>query len=228
MIGVVIPAHNEESLIGACLESIAAASQCLRLQGETVRVVVVCDHCSDATRSIARQGKAEIIDLDVRNVGQARAAGAELALRAGARWLAFTDADTQVSPQWLSEQLALGVDAVCGTIGVARWSVYGPRMKEHFRLTYTDCDGHRHVHGANLGVSAQAYRLAGGFGALASGEDVALVEALQRSGASIAWSARPRVTTSARADFRAPGGFGATLSRIERDGSWAGRTPLTA
>lgn len=228
MIGVVIPAHNEESLIGACLESIAAASQCPRLQGETVRVVVVCDYCSDDTRRVAHQWKAETLELDARNVGRARAAGAELALRAGARWLAFTDADTQVSPQWLSEQLALDVDAVCGTIGVARWSVYGPRMKEHFRLTYTDRDGHRHVHGANLGVSAQAYRLAGGFGALASGEDVALVEALQRSGVRIAWSARPRVTTSARADFRAPGGFGATLSRIERDQSWAGQTQLAA
>jgi glycosyltransferase involved in cell wall biosynthesis len=226
MIGVVIPAHNEEALIGVCLESIAAASQCLRLQGESVRVIVVCDHCSDGTRSIAENWKAETLDLAVRNVGQARAAGAEMALRAGARWLAFTDADTQVSPQWLSEQLALDVDAVCGTIGVVQWSVYGRRMKEHFSLTYTDRDGHRHVHGANLGVSAKAYRLAGGFEALASGEDVALVDALQRSGARIAWSARPRVTTSARADFRAPDGFGATLSRIERECSWAGHTPV--
>ncbi len=228
MIGVVIPAHNEEALIGPCLESIATAARCPRLQGEAVWVIVVCDHCTDGTLGVARQLMAQTLELSARNVGQARAAGAELALRAGARWLAFTDADTLVSPQWLSEQLALDADAVCGTIGVAHWSGYGQRMSQHFRLTYTDADGHRHIHGANLGVSAQAYVRAGGFGALASGEDVALVAGLQRSGARIAWSARPRVSTSARSDFRAPGGFGATLSRIERERSWADQMPLAA
>ena len=220
LIGVIVPAHNEEELIGACLESIAAASRCTGLQGERVRVVVVCDHCSDGTALVARQLQVETLELSARNVGQARAAGAEHALLAGARWLAFTDADTLVSPQWLSEQLALDADAVCGTIGVAQWASYGRRMQEHFSLTYTDRDGHSHVHGANLGVGAEAYRRAGGFKALTSSEDVALVEALKASGARIAWSARPRVTTSAREDFRAPGGFGAILSRIERHGAW--------
>lgn len=73
------------------------------------------------------------------------------------------------------------------------------------------------MHGANLGVSATAYRRAGGFKALASSEDVALVEALRNTGARIAWSAMPRVETSARQSFRAPLGFGATLQRIDRD-----------
>jgi hypothetical protein len=60
-------------------------------------------------------------------------------------------------------------------------------------------------------VSAEAYRRAGGFEALESHEDVKLVGALERAGSSIAWSAAPRVQTSARRDFRAPMGFGATL-----------------
>ncbi|RYY84013.1 MAG: glycosyltransferase family 2 protein, partial [Comamonadaceae bacterium] len=74
--------------------------------------------------------------------------------------------------------------------------------------------GHRHVHGANLGVSATAYRRAGGFPALACSEDVALVEALKAMGANIAWSAAPRVSTSARANARARGGFGDTLLAV--------------
>ena len=53
----------------------------------------------------------------------------------------------------------------------------------------------------------------GGFEPLASSEDVALVRALQAVGARIAWSAAPRVVTSARSVFRAPGGFGASLLR---------------
>ncbi|HUD32119.1 MAG TPA: glycosyltransferase family 2 protein, partial [Variovorax sp.] len=70
------------------------------------------------------------------------------------------------------------------------------------------------IHGANLGVSAEAYERVGGFRPLACSEDVALVEALQASGARIAWSAAPRVTTSARADARARGGFGDTLLAV--------------
>jgi len=89
-------------------------------------------------------------------------------------------------------------------------------MQEHYERTYTDADGHQHIHGANLGVSAAAYRRAGGFKSLTSSEDVALVEALRETGATIAWSARPRVETSARKTFRAPLGFGATLLRIDQ------------
>jgi glycosyltransferase involved in cell wall biosynthesis len=225
MIAVVVPAHNEAQLIAACIESILTAATCSELKNEAVRVIVVCDECTDATEAIATKLGADTIRLTGRNVGKARACGTEVALQAGARWLAFTDADTVVSPQWLSAQLELGADAVCGTIGVEQWAAYGSRMRKHFSLTYTDRDGHRHIHGANLGVSARAYRQAGGFQDMASGEDVALVNALIDSGATIAWSAAPRVTTSAREDFRAPGGFGAILNHIEQHGLWAGASP---
>lgn len=39
MPGVVVPAHDEEALIGACLKSLNVAS-CSHLQGEQVMVVV--------------------------------------------------------------------------------------------------------------------------------------------------------------------------------------------
>lgn len=214
MIGVVVPAHDEEAHIAACLQSLTVAARCPRLGGEEVRVVVVLDSCTDATADIARSFGATLLAVQAKNVGLARAQGAELALAEGARWLAFTDADSVVGPEWISEQLALGSDAVCGTIEVRDWGAYGQRMRRHFENTYTDADGHRHVHGANLGVSATAYRGVGGFRPLASSEDVALVDALRESGASIAWSAAPRVVTSARRHFRAPEGFGATLQRV--------------
>jgi hypothetical protein len=158
---------------------------------------------------------ATTISLNARNVGAARAFGAELALVAGARWLAFTDADSEVAPDWISSQLGLKADAVCGTVAVRDWGTYGNDMRSHYESTYNDADGHRHIHGANLGVSAKAYVRAGGFCPLECSEDVALVNALQASGASVAWSAAPRVFTSARRAFRAPGGFGATLARVE-------------
>lgn len=214
MIGVVIPAHNEGERIGAALEAALHAAAHPALLGETVGVAVVLDSCSDSTEAVVARYPVARLALDARNVGIARARGAELLIEAGARWLAFTDADTRVSADWLVKQLAENADAVCGSIGVDDWGVYGlegSAVQAHFASHYVDADGHRHIHGANLGVSTEAYRRVGGFQPLACSEDVALVEALQMAGARIAWSAGPRVTTSARTDARARGGFGDTI-----------------
>jgi hypothetical protein len=108
--------------------------------------------------------------------------------------------------------LALDAEAVCGSICVDDWSAHPQHVRDYFRQTYVDADGHQHVHGANLGVSAQAYRRAGGFAPLACSEDVALVARLLETGAHVVWSAAPRVVTSARLASRARGGFGDTLS----------------
>ncbi|MCZ2495204.1 glycosyltransferase [Xylophilus sp. Kf1] len=214
MLGIVIPAHNEEQTIADCLAAALAASLNPRLMGEPVSLVVVLDACCDDTQVIAAAHGVEILCVAARNVGVARALGAEWLLERGARWLAFTDADTCVSVDWLAEQLELDADVVCGTVGVDDWSAHEENagiIRMHFAETYTDADGHRHIHGANLGVSAEAYRRAGGFPKLACSEDVGLVEALQACGATIAWSARPRVTTSARRQARATGGFADAL-----------------
>lgn len=215
MIGVVVPAHNEADGIAACLASLRAAARCPALDREPVRIVVVLDACEDDTGDVAHSFCVTTLSVDARNVGAARAVGAQWCLDAGARWLAFTDADTVVAGDWLAAQLRAGGDAVCGTVGVADWGDYGQHMRRHYEASYTDADGHHHIHGANLGVSAAAYRRAGGFQALATSEDVALVDALTAQGSEIVWSAAPRVWTSARRDFRAPGGFGATLMRVD-------------
>jgi hypothetical protein len=196
MIGIIVPAHDEEQRIEDCVQSLVKAAAHPDLAGEEVKIIVV--------------------------VGIARQTGAKIALASGARWLAFTDADSVVASDWLACQLALKADAVCGTIAVEDWGAYGERMHRHFQLTYNDVDGHSHIHGANLGVSAEAYSTAGGFLGLESSEDVALVEALRTSGAKIAWSRAPRVVTSVRPNYKAPSGFGATLERIEKLRQWVG------
>lgn len=220
MIAIIVPAHNEEDCIGPCVTALIKAAAHPALNGEAVDITVVLDACDDGTARRAQRLKVDTVSTSARNVGHARALGAQSALVAGARWLAFTDADTLVSGSWLVDQLALKADAVCGTVAVSDWGVYGKRMQRHFELTYTDEDGHHHVHGANFGVSASAYQRAGGFQALQTGEDVALVKALSASGARIVWSRAPRVVTSVRTNFRAPGGFGETLQTIERLGQW--------
>ena len=220
MIGIIVPAHDEEAHIEDCVQSLLVAAVHPDLGGEAVEIIVVLDACTDRTGALARSLGVRTVSVWAKNVGLARQAGAKIALASRARWLAFTDADSVVAADWLASQLALHADAVCGTIAVDDWGSYGERMHRHFDLTYVDADGHSHIHGANLGVSARAYATAGGFRGLQTGEDVALVEALRASGAQIAWSRAPRVVTSVRADFKAPDGFGATLQRIEKLRQW--------
>ncbi|VWX61320.1 Glycosyl transferase [Burkholderiales bacterium 8X] len=217
MIGVVVPAHDEELHIGSSLAALLVAARHPGLAGEEVQILLVLDSCTDRTAEIAQALGVATLTVEARNVGLARAAGADLLIARGARWLGFTDADTRVSPSWLVRQLELDADAVCGSIGVDDWSRHGALadlLHQDFTSTYNDADGHRHVHGANMGVSTAAYLRAGGFPALRCSEDVALVKALEATGARIAWSAAPRVATSSRVDPRARGGFGDAIRAV--------------
>ncbi|MEE4070046.1 glycosyltransferase family A protein [Pseudomonas viridiflava] len=215
MIGVLIPVHNEERLLDLCLETVLMAAAHPSLNGERVEVLVVLDSCTDQSAEIARFYGVMTLDIQARNVGQARAQGAAFLLDRGARWLACTDGDSSVACDWLAEQLALDADAVCGTVTPGAWDQgVSKAAQTAYNAHYQHRDGHRHIHGANLGVSSMAYLRAGGFPALACHEDVHLVRQLELCGARIAWSCRPRVTTSTRLDSKARGGFGDYLRSL--------------
>ncbi len=213
MIGVVIPAHNEEQYLDACLEALleAAAHPALDLP---VRILVVLDSCTDGSASVVANYPVASLALQARNVGRARAAGVARQLAQGANWIACTDADSRVASDWLVRQRELQADMVCGTVEVAEWGELDNGVQGRYLSAYQDRDGHRHIHGANLSFSAAAYRRAGGFQEIVVDEDVQLVAAFQRTGARIAWSALPRVYTSARLDCRARGGFGDYLRSL--------------
>ncbi len=213
MIGVVIPAHNEEQYLDACLDALLEAAAHPDLD-VPVRIVVVLDSCSDGSASLVANYPVESLALHARNVGQARAAGVAWQLERGASWIACSDADSRVAQDWLVRQRELRADMVCGTVEVAEWGELDDGVQSRYLGAYQDRDGHRHIHGANLSFSAAAYRRAGGFQNIAVDEDVQLVAAFQRIGARIAWSALPRVYTSARLDCRARGGFGDYLRSL--------------
>jgi len=214
MIGVVIPAHNEEKHIAACLSSVLLAATHPALQGRAVRIVVVLDDCADRTGQRAADYGVGTLAVSFQNVGKARALGADELLAAGAQWLAFTDADTVVPHDWLARQIELNADAVCGTVEVDSWSEHSEWVRCKYLERYQFIEDHQHIHGANLGLSAQAYVSAGGFQPLPAHEDVHLVADLKKIGARIVWTATNPVTTSARTDYKCRGGFGEYLARL--------------
>ncbi|MBW8482437.1 glycosyltransferase [Actinomadura parmotrematis] len=210
--GVVVPAHDEEDLLGACLAALAPAR---------VPVVVVADACTDGTARLARALGAHVVEIAARNVGAARAAGAAELLRRGARWIATTDADTVVPPDWTDAQLACaarGWDAVAGSVTVLDWQGRPGWLPGAFAARY----GGPGVHGANLGCSARAYRAAGGFRPLRTGEDRALVAALEAAGRRVLHTTEISVVTSARRRHRAPHGFGHLLNTLAARGPAGG------
>ena len=121
MIGVLIPAHNEQALLAHCLHAVLSAGAHPQLNGEQVRVLLVLDSCDDLSADIAAQYDVNVLAINARNVGVARATGAQWLLEQGARWISCTDADSRVAEDWLVAQLALGKDAVCGTVTVDDW-----------------------------------------------------------------------------------------------------------
>nr|MBH1358904.1 glycosyltransferase [Stenotrophomonas maltophilia] len=222
MIGILVPAHDEAASVERCLQSIRRAALHPGLHGEAVQVVVALDSCSDATASICQQQRVDTVRLEARCVGVARAAAAAELLGRGARWLASTDADSEVPPEWLVAQLEGRCDAFCGLVDIATTSRTEKRLRRAFQKRQQWGDDHGRIHGANFGVSAQAYLAAGGFAPLRCGEDVALVRRLQRIGAAVRWAGAPIVMTSARLVGRATGGFSAYLAGME------GARPATA
>ncbi|MGE8411311.1 MAG: glycosyltransferase [Pseudomonas sp.] len=225
MIGVVIPAHNEQALLAHCIRAVEQAARHPGLAGEAVRVLVVLDACEDDSAAIVAAAGIQGLQVNARSVGYARAAGSDYLIALGARWIACTDADSEVAPDWLVAQLSLGAQMVCGTVQVRDWGELHEGVRQRYAQAYTQADGHRHIHGANLGFCTKTYRRSGGFLPLTVNEDVHLVRTFERLGAHICWSQLPQVITSARLLGRASGGFADYLRTLALEEP-AGTAPL--
>lgn len=222
MVGVVVPARDEQELLPACLASLAVAAGRLSIP---TRIVVALDRCTDGSAEVVaafRAGGLPVRPVSVPRpgVGAARAAGMRALLAdcpSDRLWLATTDADSQVPPDWLIRQLAhvrLGAEVVVGTVRVADWSEQPPGVPERFAATYRPQPGHRHRHGANLAFSRARYCAAGGFAELPQHEDVALITRLEAVGSAVVWAADLPVITSGRRIGRASGGFADYLAEL--------------
>ena len=109
VISLVVPAHNEEALIGGTLDAILDAVRELR---EPCEIIVVDDDSTDRTAAIARERGATVVGVRHRQIAAARNAGAAAASGAV---LLFVDADTRPTAAALREVIAaVGGGAVAG------------------------------------------------------------------------------------------------------------------
>lgn len=221
-VAVIVPAHDEQALLPACLEALSVATSGV---GVEVLVLAVLDACTDGSLAICSDHGVAALLVSERSAGRARALGFAAAIsdltqrwRLEDIWLATTDADSRVAPDWLAEQLRRaedGADAVFGVVDVDDWSDHDPLVPERFQELYTSPDPHPHRHGACLGLRASRYVEVGGMPALTVGEDQALAALLERvPGLRVDATTSVRVTTSARRRSRVVGGFASLLSSL--------------
>jgi cellulose synthase/poly-beta-1,6-N-acetylglucosamine synthase-like glycosyltransferase len=232
-VAVIVPAANEEQRISKCLAAIMTARNQLYRSSQNVRVqiFVVLDNCQDATADLAAAfGDVRPVAIAAGNVGAARRAGARAAAvgtsdHASELWLASTDADSEVTPGWLTHMVAeadRGAHMILGTV------LPSPDLRPAARAQWLDRhhlrDGHPHVHGANLGIRADAYLALGGWQPLATGEDAELARLAAQAGyLRITRTASHPVMTSARQSGRAPRGFSSYLRNLGATDSRPGR-----
>lgn len=217
---VVVPAHNELSNLPACLRSVTTAALCLAVP---TLVVVVLDACEDGSEGLAGSFGQDVhfVSIEAGNVGAARAAGFEYARSTYGQgsednyWYATTDADSAVPADWLVRMTEADADMVLGVVRIPAWRNFSADVARRYLRAYqSNGRGHNHIHGANMGFRAEAYWRIGGFSALATGEDVDLVERFEAAGMHINHDAQLSVATSDRRVGRAPGGFASHLRKM--------------
>lgn len=213
---VAIPVRDEEALLGRCLQSVVvAADELARVRGLHARVVVVLDSCRDGSEAVARTFPVDVRSIDARSVGAARALAVARGLAGSSvardrTWIACTDADSKVPAHWLTSQVDLadeGADVVVGTVRPDPADLSADQLRA-WSATREPGRPNGHVHGANLGVRADAYERVGGFGLQPEHEDVDLVARIRACGdACVVASDDADVLTSGRPVGRTPGGY---------------------
>jgi glycosyltransferase involved in cell wall biosynthesis len=186
----VIPAHNEEALIGGTVRAIRVAAA--RYSHE---IIVVNDGSTDRTSDAASAESARVVTVNARQIAAVRNAGAAAAT---GDLLLFVDADTLVTREVVDEVVqAVGAGAIGGgslvrldrPVGrsVRAWVTAFSWLSRTFRI----------AGGCFLFSSKEGFRAIGGFDeTYFVAEDIAFCRALARRGRVVI--VRSPVTTSAR------------------------------
>lgn len=161
-LALLVPAHNEESVIGRLLES-------ARQGGGFDEVLVYDDASSDATGDVARRFGARVVRSE-RNTGPS-AGKNQLAELSNCDWVHFHDADDTLAPgfverarAWMADPAADVIlfstedrdDATGMSLGQCRWddrSLSEDPVRFHIERTVTNCGIYRRT----------AFLAAGGF-----------------------------------------------------------------
>jgi glycosyltransferase involved in cell wall biosynthesis len=191
-VSFIVPAHNEERLLGRTLDALEATVAVLAHPSE---VIVVDDASTDGTARIARSRGARVIPVNLRHIAAVRNAGARAA---SGDYLFFVDADTVVNEPVVTAALKALDRGVVGGGARVQWDGQMPfwaRIAEVLTLFWMRVG--RLAAGCFFFCTRTAFETAGGFEErVYASEELFLSRALKRQGRFVLLS--EPVTTSAR------------------------------
>jgi len=180
-ISIIIPAFNEERLLGETLRQVRLATGSLVERGWDFEVIVCDNNSTDRTAEIARSAGARVVFEPVNQIARARNCGAAAAT---GDWLLFIDADSHPSPALMSDV----ADAIQSGRYLAGGSII--RLEGGHRIAnwvtqlwnFASRCG-RLLAGSFIFCDAAVFRELGGFSnELFAGEELELTKRLQQHG----------------------------------------------
>ena len=99
-ISIVVPAFNEERLLGGSLAQIKRAADAFTKRGWEVELIVCDNNSTDRTAEIARAAGAVVVFEAINQIARARNSGAAAAT---GDWLVFVDADSRPSAELFAD-----------------------------------------------------------------------------------------------------------------------------
>jgi glycosyltransferase involved in cell wall biosynthesis len=102
-VSVIIPAFNEERLLGESLGQVNAAMTAFARRNWDAELIVCDNNSTDRTAEVARAAGATVVFEPVNQIGRARNHGAEAAT---GNWLIFIDADSHPSAELFADVAA--------------------------------------------------------------------------------------------------------------------------
>ena len=192
VISFIVPAYNEERLLGATLDALHAAA---RAAGEPYELIVVDDASTDRTATIAADHGAALVSVAHRQIAATRNSGAR---QANGDWLIFVDADTIVNEAVVGAAIeALRGGAAGGGAAVEFDGTVPLYAKLLLPVLVWSFRSAGLAAGCFLFCTRNAFAAAGGFDeAFYGAEELVMSRALKRHGKFVVL--RQAVTTSGR------------------------------
>jgi len=200
-ISIVVPAFNEERLLGDSLAQIKLAAKAFASPGWEWEMIVCDNNSTDRTAEIARAAGARVVFEPVNQIARARNSGAAAA---AGDWLVFVDADSHPSAELFADVAKAIQSGKCLAGGATI------RLDERFfvagmitRLWNFVSRWKRFLAGSFIFCDAAAFRKLGGFSnELFAGEELELSQRLKKlareTGKRIVILHRHPIVTSAR------------------------------
>lgn len=200
-ISVIVPAFNEEKLLGASLAEIKSASTAFTKRGWEFELVVCDNNSTDRTGDIARAAGAKVVFEPFNQIGRARNCGAAAAT---GDWFIFVDADSHPTEELfadVAEKISSGKILAGGSTLRLDTQMFAANFVTH--LWNWTSRLKKWVAGSFIFIEAPAFRELGGFNQeIFAAEELELSERLKKlaaaRGKKIAILHKSPLKTSAR------------------------------